>query len=372
MSKNHGQETFETNDRPVKPVLIVSQRTLSDYSICLRHLLVGLADESVPVGIVCPAGSSVESLVPLPIEVIKHPVYELPLLWLQSRRILLERLVKFGPTVLHCLCESKAAFTRQLSRLMDLPYVLTINSLQRRNTPFQISNNRCVKIIVPIESIAQSITKKNAKLAKHVEQINMGTFVDDEPCCFNEQSELANLVTSFLGESEKGFEQFLKAVKRLAADGYKFMLVIMSEGGAERKLRKMLSDPVFSEIAVVVPRLEPWRSVLTAGDIYIRPVASYSFEPLLIEAMSVGNAVAACKGGAADFILAERTAAVFNEGNEASIYETLRDLMEDREKAKRLARSAQEYLRKRHTVSAMVSATLKIYQQAQEIAFRRV
>lgn len=372
MDRNHRRETFETDDRPVKPVLIVSQRTLSDYSICLRHLLVGLADESVPVGLVCPAGSNVESLVPLPIEVIKHPAYELPLLWLQSRRILLERLAKFGPTVLHCLCESKAAFTRQLSRLMDLPYVLTINSLQKGRTPLQVSNSRCVKIIVPTDSIAQSIIRKNPKLAKCVEQINMGTFVDDESCCFNEQGGLANMVTSFTGQNEAGFVQFLTAIKRLAADGYKFMLVIMSEGKAERKLRKMLTDPAFSEIVVVVGRLEPWRSVLTAGDIYIRATAGGSFEPLLVEAMSVGNAVAACKGGAADFILAEKTVAVFDEGSESSIYETLRNLMEDRERARRLAKSAQEYLRKKHTVSAMVSATLKIYQQAQEISFKSV
>ena len=121
MSKDSRQETFEADDRPVKPVLIISQRTLSDYSVCLRHLLVGLADEAVPVGLVSPGASNVESLVPLPVEVIKHPAYELPLLWMQNRRILLEKLTRFNPTVLHCLCESKAAFARQLSRQLHLP-----------------------------------------------------------------------------------------------------------------------------------------------------------------------------------------------------------------------------------------------------------
>ena len=155
-------------------------------------------------------------------------------------------------------------------------------------------------------------------------------------------------------------------------DGFKFVLVIMSEGRAERKLRKMLTDPVFSEIVIVVPRLEPWRSVLKAGDIYIRATASDSFEPLLIEAMSVGNAVAACKGGAEDIVLGEKTAAVFNEADETSIHDVLRNLMENREIARKLAKSAQEYLRKKHTVSAMVSATLKVYRQAQETAFKSV
>jgi len=370
MRKDNRQETFETADKPVKPVLIISQRTLSDYSVCLRHLLVGLADESVPVAVVSPAESNVESLVPLPIEVIKHPAYELPLLWVQNRRILLERLAKFGPAILHCLCESKVAFTRQLSKQLGLPYVLTINSLQKRRSQIQISNSRCVKIIVPTKSIEKSITEKNPKLAELIVQINMGTFVEDETCCFNEQSELANLVTSFSGENAKGFEEFLKAIRHLAEDGFKFVLVIISEGKAERKLRKMLADPSFSEIVIVVPKLEPLRSVFKAGDIYIRATASDSFEPLLTEAMSVGNAVAVCKGGAADIVLGEKTAAVFNEADETSIHDVLRNLMENREIARKLAKSSQEYLRKKHTVSAMVSATLKVYRQAQETAFK--
>jgi glycosyltransferase involved in cell wall biosynthesis len=370
MRKDNRQEMVEMDDRPVKPVLIISQRMLGDYSVCLRHLLVGLADESVPVAVVSPAESSVELLVPLPIEVIKHPAYELPLLWVQNRRILLERLAKFGPTILHCLCESKAAFARQLSRQLGLPYVLTINSLQKRRTQVQISNSRCVKIIVPTKSIEKSITEKNPKLAERIVQINMGTFVEDQTCCFNDQKELVNMVTSFSGENAKAFGEFLKAIKHLAEDGFKFVLVVISEGRAERKLRKMLADPSFSEIVIVVPKLEPLRSILRAGDIYIRAVASDSFEPLLIEAMSVGNAVAACKGGAADIVLGEKTAAVFNEADEASIHDVLRNLLENREVARKLAKSSQEYLRKKHTVSAMVSATLKVYLQAQETAFK--
>ena len=363
------QETaLESDARPVKPLLIASERTLSDYSIALRHILVGLADESVPVGLICPAESDVESLVPLPIEVIKHPAYELPLLWLQNRRALLDKLAKFRPTVLHCLCESKSAFTRKLSRRIGVPYVLSVNSLQRRHERLSISASRCVKIIVPAKSVAENIAKRYPKFERRIEQINIGTFVEDEACCFDKESELANLVTCFFGQNAHAFERFLMAIKRLASDGYKFMVVIMSDGKAERRLRKMLTDPVFAEIVIIVPRLEPWRSVLTAGDIYIRPTASDSFEPLLIEAISVGDAVAACRGGADDLVVEGKTAAVFNEGDEASIYDILRNLMANREVARKLAKSAQEFLRKEHSVSAMVSSLVEVYRHAQIIS----
>ena len=36
-------------DKPSRLVLIVSERTVSEYSIFLNRLLIGLADESIPV-----------------------------------------------------------------------------------------------------------------------------------------------------------------------------------------------------------------------------------------------------------------------------------------------------------------------------------
>ncbi len=50
--------------KSLRVTLIVSERTVREYSIFLNHLLVGLADESVPVVLVCPAGCKVDSVWP--------------------------------------------------------------------------------------------------------------------------------------------------------------------------------------------------------------------------------------------------------------------------------------------------------------------
>jgi glycosyltransferase involved in cell wall biosynthesis len=92
---------------------------------------------------------------------------------------------------------------------------------------------------------------------------------------------------------------------------------------------------------------------------------SDSFE-LLLEAMGVGNAVAACKGGVDDLIIDGETAAVFVQNSEQSIYDTLRELLEKRETAKRIAKAAQKYLRENHKVSNMVFSMVRIYREAQE------
>jgi glycosyltransferase involved in cell wall biosynthesis len=81
--------------------------------------------------------------------------------------------------------------------------------------------------------------------------------------------------------------------------------------------------------------------------------------------MSVGSAVAGCKGGVDDLIIEEETAVVFDPNDEISIRSSLQRLFDSRELAQQIAESAQEYLRKNHTVSEMVSSMLRIYRDAQ-------
>ena len=359
----------------LRPALIVSERTVSEYSLLLERLLVGLADESIPVALVCPVGCDVDFAISGAVEVMRYPALKLPVLWRQEKKRLIEQLARFKPTVLHCLCESKAAFTRQLARQLDLPYVLTVNSLQKRWRhfvyqsrihPLSISPKHCAKIIVPAKSIAANIAEVYPRFAERIEQINMGTFVGESSGCFCEVSRLAIMVTAHPLDNVDEFENLFGAVRHLVIDRYEFMFVVMGGGRAERQLRRLLAALDLLQIVTIVPRLKPWRSVLAAGDIFIQPVASAAFNPLLLEAMSVGAAVAGCKGGVDDLIIEDQTAVVFDPDDELSIYGSLQRLFNRREWARQLARGAQEYLRENHTVSNMIASTLRTYREAEQ------
>ena len=352
--------------KSLRPALIASEKTISEYSMYLGRLLVGLADESIPTALVCPADCDVDSVVSGVVEVIRHPAFKLPLLWRQNRKRLIERLVRFKPGVLHCLCESKAQLTRQLARQLDLPYVLTVDSLQKRWGQLSISSRFCARIIVPAGSIAVNLARIYPRFAERIEQINIGTFVEEASSCFGGPGQLASVVTAPHLDNVGEFECLLNAVRHLVIDGYEFMLVVIGGGRAERQLRKLLGALGLLQIVTIVPRLAPRRSVLAAGDIFIQPVASDAFNPLLLEAMSVGAAVAGCKGGVDDLIIEDRTAVVFDPDDELSIKGSLQRLFDRRELARQLAKGAQQYLRENHTVSKMVAGTLQTYQDAQQ------
>jgi glycosyltransferase involved in cell wall biosynthesis len=351
--------------KAIRPALICSERTTLEYSLFLKHLLVGFADESIPVALVCPRSCGLDWVVSPTAKVITHPAYELPLLWRQSRRRLIEQLEKFRPTVLHCLCESKAPLARRLSWQLGVPYVLTVNSLQGGFGRVFVSSRRCARITVPAESIAANLAQVYPRFAERIERINMGTFVDDTAGCFVEPGRLVSIVTGYPLEKIGDFDNLLGAIRHLAIDGYEFMLVITGGGRVEQQFRKVVAGLGLSQLVTIVPRFGMWRSLLAAGDIFVRARPSRAFSPLLLEAMSVGCAVAACKGGVDDLIIADRTAVVFDADDELSIYGSLKQLFDTRESARRIAEGAQEYLRENNSVSEMVSAILRTYEGVQ-------
>jgi glycosyltransferase involved in cell wall biosynthesis len=365
------KSTSETAaEKQLRPALIVSEHTVLEYSISLEHLLVGLADESIPVALVCPPGLDMDSVVSGVVEVIRHPVIDLPLIGRVNKKELVEQLIKFKPDIIHCMCESKAGLTKQIARQLDLPYILTVNSLQQRWKnfvcqrqihPLSISSNHCAKIIVPTKSIASNVAEIHPRYAERIEQINIGTFVGERSGCFCEPSRVPSMVIAHSFNNVDDFENLFGAVRHLTIDGYEFMSVLMGSGRAERQIRRLLAALGLLQNVTIVPRLRPWRSVVCAGDIFIQPAATTAFNPLLLEAMSVGVAVAGCKGGVDDLIIEGQTAVTFDPDDELSIYNSLKRLFGRRELARKIARGAQEYLRDNHTVSNMISSTLRTY-----------
>ncbi len=355
----------ERENKSLRPALIISKDTVSDYEIFLSHLLVGLADASIPVTLVCPPTCDVDSIISGAVEVIRYPIVDLPFVERLDRNRLVERLVKFKPNVLHCLCESRASLTRWLAQELRLPYVLTVNSLQRHRGRLPISWRHCAAVIAPTGSIAADIARIHPRLAERIEQINIGTFVEQDCMCFSEPSRLASMVTAQSLDNVAGFETLFGAVRHLVIGGYEFMLVVMGAGRLERPLWKLLAALDLLQTVTIVPWMKPWRSVLAAGDIFIQPQPVDVFNPLLLEAMGVGSAVAACKGGVDDFIIADQTAVVFDPDDELSIKASLQRLLDRKEFARQLAKSSQAYLRENHSVSEMVTAILLTYRKAQ-------
>ncbi len=370
LGMTNGEQKSSVSQKLVKKslrvALIASEHITCEYSVFLERLLIGLANESIPTALICPPGFNPGTAFTGFAEVISHPVLDLPMMERLNTRLLAERLTKFEPTILHCLCESRASLTKQLARRLDLPYLLMVNSLQNKWSRLSISPKHCAKIISPAKSIAANIASVHPRFADLIEQINTGTFTAEGSRCFYEPSRLATMVITDPLDKADDFENLFNVIRHLMIDGYEFMTVIVGGGRAERQLWKLLSALGLLQIVNIVPRHLPWRSVLAAADIFIRPKPNYAFDPILLEAMSIGVAVAGCTGGVDDLIIEDRTAVVFDPNDEISIKRNLQRLLDRREFARQIAGTAQQYLKENYSVSKMISATLKIYYETQK------
>ena len=293
-------------------------------------------------------------------------IFDLPLMERLNVRLLTERLAKFEPTVLHCLCESRASLTKQLAHRLDLPYVLRVNSLQKRWSHLSVSSSYCRRIIVPTISIAENMSNIHPHFADRIKQINMGTFVTLQNGCFSGPNQLATMIVNDPFTKTDDFENLFNVFKHLSIDGYEFMVVIAEGGRTDRQLWKLLHALGLLRNVSIVSRRLPWRSILAAGDVFIRTRPNYAFDPLLLQAMSIGIAVAGCKGGVDDLLIEDKTAVIFDPNDEMSIMRSLQQLLDRRELARHIAENAQQYLRENHSVSKMFSAILEAYYELQE------
>jgi glycosyltransferase involved in cell wall biosynthesis len=352
-------------NKSLRVALVASEHTICEYSIFLERLLVGLVDKSIPVALICPPGFNPGTVFTGIAEVINYPIFDLPLIKRLNIRLLTDRLSKFEPTILHCLCESRASLTRQLADRLDLPYVLMVNSLQKRWSHLSISSRYCQRIIVPAKSIVENLSSVHPHLADRIKQINIGTFVAESSRCFSDPSRLAIMVITDPFTKAGDYENLFNVIKRLLIDGYEFMTVIAGGDRTDRQLWKLLDALDLLKTVSIVPRRLPWRSILASGDIFIQIRPNFAFDPVLLQAMSIGTAVAGCTGGVDDLLIEDQTAVIFDPRDEMSIMRTLQRLLDRRELARQVAENAQQYLRENHSVSKMISATFEVYNESQ-------
>jgi glycosyltransferase involved in cell wall biosynthesis len=362
---SEGQQDTVTAKELIKPVVFIDRETVRKYSPCLRRLLVGLTDQAYSSAVVCPPGVNVDPVTCPSVQVIQHPVFKTFLLFRQNKHILLESLEKFGPTVLHCYCRSKMNLTKKIAQQMNLPYVITFNSLLPKYCKPSVSSTHCGALIASSNKIVENLTDLYSRFSDQVEHINVSTFVEDTCACFSDPTQLASLVLAQRLDNSLDFDPLLSAVRHLAIDGYEFVLAVIGKGPAEREIHRRIRSLGLTQIVTVVPGMEPLRSVFSGADIFIHCQSGLECNSHLLEAMGVGMAVAACRDGVDDLLIEDQTAIFFDRQDELSIYNALKKLLGTREFAKQIALAGQTHLRKHHSVSRMTQALIQTYKKSQ-------
>ena len=364
MAENETITENNNGNSNIRPLLVSDRKTLQRFSAPLRHLLFGFEAQDIPCCLVVPPNSQIESLCWPRIEVIEYPALRFPLFYYQNRRRLFAQIEKFRPTIVHCVGTAKAFLAKRISDTFGIPDVLTVNSSRQNIFKRFVISKGFSSIIASSGRFVQSLKENNPKIAEMIKQINTGTFVDESCACFSSSQKLASMIAVMDLHRFEDIEPLLSAIRHLTVDGYEFVAAIMGRGPAERKIRNFIHSTGLTQTITITPPMKPLRSVLCGTDIFIQPYVMERLDPALIEAASVGTAIATDENNKDDFFQNNTTAIFFDSRDELSIYSALQKLLDDREFARSIACAAQNHLRSNNSVSSMVSDLLKIYSQA--------
>lgn len=359
------EETAVGASSRVRPAMIVDAAFLAENASMLRRFLVALvADGFAPI-VAGPGTLEGSDILSPSVEVAEYPVFHIPLFWRHNFSYLLETLEELEPTVLHCLSPGRIGLVEALSESLKIPYVATFARWPRTWLRPRIRPNHCGQLIGTTARVAQRLVREYPTMAASICQVSAGDFVEDFCACYSAPGRQTSILSVQPLEDAMYFEALLNATRHLAIDGHDFALAILGKGKASGTIHQTIRRLGLSRIVTVAPMVEPLQTVLSAADLFLQAGRPLDINSALLDAMSVGMAVALSKGGLEETLIPGMSAEYFDPADEYSIYSCLQKLLTQKDYARSLARGAQEYVRQNHSVSRMTEEMIRIYQHTQ-------
>lgn len=351
---------------PVRPVLLVDAGVYRNYAVYLRRILVGLAGTAHASAVICP-GDIDTSIMDCPtVEKIEYPALRLRVFQPTNRRVLLERMGRFRPTVIHTFSPGQTDLAAFLSESLDVPFLVTVHGRPGRWDRGRKAIRKAARILAPSELLAEQSRARYPMLHENIELVPIGSYVEDVCACFSRPNLPASVISLHPLDDAEVFEPLLGAVRHLALDGFELMLVLMGEGKAEGAIRRQIRSLGLAPVVTIVPPMRPLRTALAGADVFLHLKDNGLFNAQMLEAMGVGLAVAGVADRTGGLLADGQTAALWDGADELSIYGSLKRLLGQRDWARRLALNGQDYLRQQCSVSCMVDKVLAAYISAQQ------
>jgi glycosyltransferase involved in cell wall biosynthesis len=353
-------------EEAVRPVLLLDKPVFMAYSSYIRRILVGFTGTVHTTALVCPSDLDSGEILCPSVEFVEHPALRLAILRQQNRKILLSRLLRFKPTIIHTFYPGQVRLAHWLSRQLDIPFVVTCHKELSRWTMTNRVLSQAAGMTAPSQRISDRIYGRCSGVKDRIDRIHIGSFVEDRCSCYSRSGNVTSFIVSQSLNSFKTFEPFLNAVRHLALDGFEVMVALMGRGKAEKAIRSHIRSLGLTAIVTVVPPIRPIRDVLCGADVYVQLSDTGAFDAQLLEAMAVGLAVVGVPEKTSGLLEENQTAFFWDSKDELDIYNTLKQLLSAREQTRRIAINAQHYLKEHHSVSGMVNRLITTYAKAQQ------
>ncbi|MHC4798652.1 MAG: glycosyltransferase family 4 protein, partial [Planctomycetota bacterium] len=339
--------------RPIDVLLVVDDDVFNRLGSVVRHLCVGLIDESVRMTVLLQPGCKRSADTLGPSRLVKLPFKH----WFKGRytaRDVLDCLGQEQPQIVHCMSADLSRWVRGwpqewksklLIHMTDLHDVDRLGGLSSSDRTWGVSSTA---------SIEQAVHKRYPGMKGRVRVVPLGLPAGAEPVCFSHPERVPAVVLSSSLTKNCGLGEVLKALKSIVQNGFEVQLFILDTGPAERGFRRMVDQLDLRAYVSFAGRMRDWATfgqVMSAADIYIVPSTLRRFGIKTLTAMAAGMAILAPVGTIQDYLVDSKTASLFDPLKTKDLTAKWIKLLEERDYACKLAGNALEHVRSHHQAS---------------------
>ncbi len=349
----------ESEKQNLNVLLIVGDDTVANYSDYVSRLITSLSNDTYSSRVVSTGDSATDFISRMDVESIKYPLIKTVIFKKYSYTKLADFVAKSKPDIIHALSNSDLRVTKKLASQFDIPYVVNYFKKPTVLSRFEVFGNNCQCVFAGNSRIKKKLENICRDSKNKIKRFEYCTFVDDKIACFDNEARLASIAVVHPMESIREFQAFFGALRHLGIDGYEFMVALIGQGNQDMACRKLVQNMGLSHLVSIVGDVKPLRKFIAGADIFLQPWPSKEFDSSVFEAIAAGLAIAVpdCDGD----VLNKGDCLCFDHKDELSLYGVLKELLDNKDKARAMARRGQEHFRDQSSDSNMLEALRRVY-----------
>lgn len=270
------------------------------------------------------------------------------------------------PALIHAQRRSMDDLAIELADRFECPYLITVHDIIAPGESLSVLPRRLGGIVAISPSVKRDLIANASVPEELVHSIPSGVEVSPMPKVtgMREDSRIPIVGTASALEPEKGLAYFLMAAELILSSGHDVEFVIAGSGPEEDTLRRMAQHLDIANRVTFVPYVREYGDILDSFDLFVLPSLEQGLGTVMLEAMAAGKPVVATQvGGVADFVEDGTHALLVPRANHVALAEKIQYLLDNPEKARRLAIGGQQLVRSHFSVERMIADTAALYRR---------
>ncbi|MEK6644679.1 MAG: glycosyltransferase family 4 protein [Planctomycetota bacterium] len=349
--------------------LIAGRDAVERFPTLLKYLQLGLVDESIPTLRVVTQGEPLTTLQTGTMLLLQDRPLAWPLGRWSRRSFIadiarkLEAMNGNAPTIVHGLAPGTMDIASDVAIESGSELVFTVSSMKQIEDAASMRLLSRASALAPISPLLAEVLPPSVRSAKVVEIIPIGVHPMNQIAAFKNAQRAPVIVYAGPLSDNEELETLLRALKQVVSRHPNVLLFLLGKGPAEDHLRRMVESLEISDHVTFTGRLDDWRNVLDAADIFCIPRAQTVWREEPLAALAAGVCVVAAEGSLCDELVHERTALLFPQGSDAALAHCFLKLLGDTEFARMLAAAGQGHVRISNPPAQLVSKHIELYRR---------